>query len=188
MATSVASSMPGAGEQHERAGNLGGREDAQAAIGAGRDPDAAVRQAKSCRPVRRRQSRDEREEHRGRNRQAGADPEHARIDGDVERADGEAGRVTADDRDERPRQQQPEHRAGATEHQALGEQRPPQRAGAGAERGTDGQLPFAAHRSRQDQVGDVRARDDEHDSGGGQQQQQHRPRRRGDLIAEPSTP
>ncbi len=61
-----------AGEQNERARNLGHREYAQAAIGARRDPHAAVRQA-----LRRRQARDEREQDGGGHRQAGADPEHA---------------------------------------------------------------------------------------------------------------
>ena len=55
---------------------------------------------------------------------------------------------------------------------------------AGAERGPHGQLPFAAHRSREDQVGDVGARDDEDDRRGGEQQEQDRPRGRRDLIAE----
>ena len=58
-----------------------------------------------------------------------------------------------------PRQQHAEHRAGAAEHEALGEQRPAQRAGARAERRAHGQLAFAPHRARQDQVGDVRAGD-----------------------------
>ena len=55
---------------------------------------------------------------------------------------------------------------------------------AGAERGPHGQLAFAAHRSRQDQVGDIRARNDEHDRCCGEQHEQDRPRRRRDLIAE----
>ena len=54
----------------------------------------------------------------------------------------------------------------------------------GAERGPHGQLALAAHRARQDQVGDVRAGDDEHDRGGGEQHEQDRPRRRGNLIAQ----
>ena len=56
---------------------------------------------------------------------------------------------------------------------------------AGAERGAHGQLAFAAHRARQDQVGDVRAGDDEHDGGRGEQHEEDRSRRRGDLIAQP---
>ena len=92
--------------------------------------------------------------------------------------------VAADDVDEGPRQHHAEHGAGAAEHQALGEQRAPERAGAGAERRTHGQLAFAAHRARQDQIGDVRARNHEHDGRRGQQHEQNRPRGRGDLIAE----
>ena len=67
-----------AGEQHERERNLRRREDAQAAVGARRDPDAAARQAEAGRGVRRRQARDVREQHGRGHRQAGADPEHAR--------------------------------------------------------------------------------------------------------------
>ena len=55
---------------------------------------------------------------------------------------------------------------------------------AGAERGPHGQLAFAPHRSRQDQVGDIRAGNDEHDRGRGEQHEQDRPRRCRDLIAE----
>ena len=53
-----------------------------------------------------------------------------------------------------------------------------------AERRAHGQLPFAAHRAGEDQVGDVRAGDDEHDGRSGEQHEQDRPRRRRDLIAE----
>jgi len=44
-----------------------------------------------------------------------------------------------------PRQDHPEHGARAAEHQALGQQRAPERSGAGAKRGAHGQLAFAAH-------------------------------------------
>jgi hypothetical protein len=53
-----------------------------------------------------------------------------------------------------------------------------------AERRPDGQFALAAHRARQDQIGDVRARDDEHDGRRGQQHEENRSRRCGDLIAE----
>ena len=118
-------------------------------------------------------------------RQAGADPEQARVYRDVERAHREARGVAADDGDERPREQHAQNGAAAAEDQALGEQRSPQRARARAERRAHGQLPFAPDGAREDQVGDVRARDREDDACRGEQQEQDRPRRRGDLIAQP---
>ena len=174
----------GPGEQHERERNLGRREQAQAAVRPRRDADAAARQTQPCRRARRRQAGDVGERHGRRHRQAGADPEQAGVDGDLERAHREARGVTGEHRDERVRQQHAQDGARAAEHQALGEQRPPQRAGGGAERGAHRQFPLAAHRARQDQVGDVRAGNDEHDGGGRQQHQQNRPCRRRDLIAE----
>ena len=56
--------------------------------------------------------------------------------------------------------------------------------GAGAERRADRQLPFAPDRPRENQVGDVRAGDDEHQRRRRQQHEQDRPRRRGDLVAQ----
>ena len=97
-----------------------------------------------------------------------------------------AKRATIDDH--RPRQQHAEHGAGAAQHEALRQQRSPQRTAAGAERGANGELAFATHRAREDQVRDVRARDDEHHRRGGEQDQQDRPRRRRDLIAKAVTP
>ena len=76
---------------------------------------------------------------------------------------------------------------GAAEQQALGQQRPPQRAGARAERRANRQLALAPDRARQDQVRDVRAGDDEDQRRCRQQHQQHGPRRRGDLVAQPGT-
>ena len=134
--------------------------------------------------MRRRQPWNVREGHRGSDGEAGANPEQAAVDGDVESADGEPRGKTSDDGDERPREENAENCAGATEHEALGEQRPPQGAAAGAERGAYGELALAADRARQDQVGDIRARDDEDHRGGSEQHEQDRPRRRRNLIAQ----
>ena len=135
--------------------------------------------------VGRRQARHERQQHRGDQRQPGAHPQHAGIDREVQRAHREARSVARQHRHHRPRDQHAEHRAGAAEQQAFGEQRPAQRAGAGAERRADRQLPFAANRPRQNQVGDVRAGDDEHQRRGREQHQQNGSRRRRDLVAQP---
>ena len=116
--------------------------------------------------------------------EASANPEQAAVDRDVEGADGEARGKTSDDGDERPREENAEDGAGATEHETLGEQRPPERSAAGAERGAYGELALAADRAREDQVGDIRTRDDEDDRGGGEQHEQDRPCRRRNLIAQ----
>ena len=86
--------------------------------------------------------------------------------------------------DHRPGAQDAERRAGAAEQQAFGEQRAAQRAGAGAERGTDGEFVFAPDRARENQIGDVRAGDDEDQHRRGQQHQQHGSGARRDLIAQ----
>ena len=78
-----------------------------------------------------------------------------------------------------------EQRTRAAEQETLGQQRPPQRAGARAERRPNRELPLAPHRPREDQVRDVRARDDEDQHRGGEEHEQDGPRRRGDLIAQP---
>ena len=89
---SAASSIPApASSTNENAICVVG-EDPQAAVGARRDPNAAARQAEARRRVWRRQPRDVGEHHGRGDRQAGADPEHAGVDSDVERANGEAAR------------------------------------------------------------------------------------------------
>jgi hypothetical protein len=116
--------------------------------------------------------------------QRDADPEEARVGGHFERTHREARRVARDDSHERVRQHHTQHSACAAKHQALGQQRPPERAGARAKRSANRQFAFAAHRARKDQIRDVRARDDEHNSGSSEEHQQNRPCRRYDLIAE----
>ena len=177
---------PGAGQQHERRGDLRDGEQPQPPVRAGGDPQAAAREAEAA----------------GRRRRTAAaartpaappppapaptpDPQHARVHGEIERANREARRVAR--RAPRPSAaRSPRRGCAPAPHstQALGQQRAPQRAGAGPERRADRELPFTPHRARQDQVGDVRARDDEHQRRGGEQHQQHRPRRRRDLVAQ----
>ena len=157
---------------------------AQPPVRAGRDAHAAARHAESARRLGGRQARHERQQDRRRQREPDADPQQAGIDRQLERADGEARGVAREQGHHRPRQQDAEDRAGAAQQQALGQQRATQRGGARSERRANRQLAFASHRPRQDQVGDVRARDDEDEPGGGQEHEQHRPGRRGDLIAQ----
>jgi hypothetical protein len=83
------------------------------------------------------------------------------------------------------REQYPQHGAGAAEDKALGEQGASQGTPARSECGPHGELAFAANRTRQDQVGDVRTCDDEHHDGGSKQDKQDRARRPRDLVAQP---
>jgi hypothetical protein len=102
-----------AGEEHERRRDLRDRERAQPAAGAGRQAGAAIRETEAVRPLGGRQARDEREEHRRRNRQAHTDPEQARIHRDVQGADRKPRCVAREQRHHRPRQQHAENRAAA---------------------------------------------------------------------------
>ena len=127
------------------------------------------------RGVGRRQARDKRQQHRGHHRQQRADPEHAGIDCQIERAHREARGVARQDRHHRPRAQYAQRRARAAQQQAFGQQRAPQRSGAGAQRRADRQLAFAPDGPRQNQVRDVRAGDHEHQHRRRQQHQQNGP-------------
>ena len=124
--------------------------------------------------VRPRQARDEGERDGSDHRQAGADPQQRGVHAHVERADGEARRISADHAHHWPREQYAEDRAGAAEHHAFRQQRSTQRARAGTERGAHSQLALAPNRAREDQIGDVRARDHEHERRGREQDQQYR--------------
>ena len=174
---------PRAGEQHEGCGDLHDGEELQPPIGTGRQPRASVREAEPARRFRRRQSRHKCEQRRCDQREADANPEHARIDGDIERTHGEPRGVLRQHRDHRARHEHAEHCTGSAEQQALGEQRAAKRARPCTECGADGKLAFAPHRASQDQIRDVRARDDEDERRRGEQNQQDRSRRRDDLIA-----
>ena len=94
---------------------------AQPAVGARRDPDAAVRQAEAVRRSGRRQTRHEREQHGGDHRQTDAHPQQRRIDGDIERAHRVARRVTRQQRDHRPRDRS--RRAPRRRRRAAGSRR-----------------------------------------------------------------
>ena len=91
--TSVASSVPAPASSTNENAICAVANSPKPAIRAGRDPDAAAREAEPGRRLRRRQPRHVREQHGRRHRQAGAHPQHARVDGHVERADREARRI-----------------------------------------------------------------------------------------------
>ena len=110
----------GAGEEHEAGGDLSDGEDAQAASGAAGDAHAAAGEAQAVRGVRGRQARDKCEKNRGDDCEERADPQHAGVNGEIERADGKARSVAGEDGDHGARDQDAERRAGAAEQEAIG--------------------------------------------------------------------
>src|SRR2546429_513055 len=76
----------------------------------------AARDAHAARAARRNahgQRRYVRQDDRGDQREADADPHEAEVHGEIQRADREARRVAGENRDHRPRDQSAEERAGA---------------------------------------------------------------------------
>ena len=164
----------GAGQQHEGRGDLGDREDPLPAAGAAGDR-AGCRSTRRIRAMRRPTAGAAQtpSSTAATTASSRAHPEHAGIDRQIERAHREAGGVARQDGHHRPRAQHAQRRAGAAQQQAFGQQRPAQRARAGAQRRADRQFAFAPNGPRENQVGDVRARDDEDQHRRRQQHQQH---------------
>ena len=76
----------------------------------------------------------------------------------------QAGRIDANERlHARAREQQPEHAADHREQHAFGHELAQQPAAAGAERRAHGKLAMTRLRAREQQVGEVRARDQQHE-------------------------
>ena len=105
------------------------------------------------------------------------------------RVDGEQ-RADADDAENRP-----EHAAGERQHDALGQQLAHDAAAARADGGAHGNLAPPAGRAHEQQVGDVRAGDQQHEADGADEHQQrradvgderfaHRHRREDGVLAE----
>ena len=149
----------GAGEQDERRGDLRDGEDAEAAASAAGDAHAAVGETQAVAGFGGRQARNEGEQNRGDDRENSADPQHAGIDGEIERANREARSVVREDSDHRAGNDNAEQSSGGAHQQALGEQRAAKRAWAGAERGANREFTFAADAARKNQIGNVGARD-----------------------------
>jgi hypothetical protein len=72
------------------------------------------------------------------------------------------------------RQQQPARAARQGEHRALHQQLAREAQAPGAERGAHRQLPAPGTRARQQKVGDVGARDEQHEADRGEERQEHR--------------
>ena len=176
----------GARQQHERARDLRRREDPQTAIRARRDAHAAAGESRSrwsdrttgaeeCRRAARPPT----------SARPRAEPEHAGVHRGFERANGKARgiacprRSTSGCASSRPR---PAPAAQRTRLSASSVRRSAPRLAPSAARTR--QLSFAADRSRQDQVGHIRARDDEHHRRRRHEHEEDGPRGRRDLFAE----
>ena len=105
---------------------------------------------------------------------ATANVEHERIDGDRV----EARQVSRAERHQQPhagaREQQADHGSGERDRQALGEHLPHQLRTAGANRRADGELAAARRGADDEQVGDVGARDQQHEGNRAHQRQDRR--------------
>ena len=77
---------------------------------------------------------------------------------------------------------QPGEAAGGREHQAFGEHLAHQPAALGAKRGAHADLALARGASRQQQVGDVDARDEQHERDRADQREQRRPQLADHLL------
>ena len=87
---------------------------------------------------------------------------HGPVDGDALRARQPRGHGRRQQRHAPRRQQQAGRAAGAREHEALDEQLPDDARAAGADRDAHGHFFLPADRAREQQVGDVRARNQQH--------------------------
>ena len=174
----------GARQKHERRGNLRDGENAQPAIGSSADAHAARRKTEPTRGADRGQARNERQQHSANHRQQCAHPKQTGIYRQIQRPNRETGGITSQHRDHRAGRQHAQQSARATQHQALCKQGPSQVRGTGAQRRADAQFAFPSHGPRQDQVGHIRAGNNEHQSRSSHQNQQHGSRAGGNLIAQ----
>src|SRR6266849_2849558 len=113
-------------------------ENAKPAAGATGDAHSAASESESLRSAGGWQARDKRQENGGEDGESGADPKHAGVNGEVERANGEARGVASQNGDHRTRTEDAKNRAGAAEQKALGEESATQGSAACAQCGTDG--------------------------------------------------
>ena len=163
----------GSGEKDKRSGDLRDREDAQAAAGTAGDAQAGVGKPDAVGRIRRGKTRHIRQQDSGNDGEYGADPEQARIHGEIHGANGESRGVARQNGDDGPRAENAEQRAGPAEQQAFGEQSPAQGAGARSESGADGQFAFTANAAGQNEIGNIGAGDDEDQSGCGKEDEQN---------------
>ena len=172
-------------EQHEREGELGGHEGAASARGGAARALAAVEGERAGesggRGLERR--RDAEEERRSDRQRAGED-QHPRVDPRVVDARQRRGREPDQGGAAETGQGDAERAAGRGEHEALDQELTDQPPAARAEGRPHGHLVPPAQRPREQQVGDVRAGDQEDEADRARQDRERRPHRTRELVAE----
>ena len=170
--------------EYEARCHLYQNENFQPAVGGARNSQAPGGQPESLGNPRRRQPRDECQQGCGENSQSSTHPEHARINGEIERANREPGCVLRKDSHERPGYENAQGRACDAQQQALGQQKTAQVECAGSERCAHGEFIFPAHSARQNQIRDIRTGDDEDQHRCGHEHKQYGPCSGSKLVAQ----
>ena len=149
-------------EQDDRRGDLGDNQSAAHPLSATTAAARALAQSLTRAIAMVLEQRHNAERDTGHHRQGHREPDDAHVHGwgvgDRQRGGHEA----REDRQGRCGQRQTEHTAGPGDHQALGQQLPQHSFAASAERHADGHLPPPDDRAGEQEVGQVRARDQQH--------------------------
>src|SRR5258706_13640580 len=111
-------------------------------------------------------------------------PKQAGIDRQIQRAARETRGIPSQDSDQRLRAHHAECGSSAAEQKAFRQQHPAQRASACAERGAGREFTLAANRPRENQVGNVRASNDEDEARGSEKDEENSTRAGSNLIPE----
>ena len=169
--------QPAGDQQHEGGGHLrGGQQAAHAAPGR-RVGGLRSRLLQRHRHVASsRQGRRAAEHDPGQQRQAERERQHPTVDRHLRGAGREERREGDQQIEAEPGHQQPEGAGGKSQQARLRHQLPQQARPARAEGRPEGELALAAAHSRQREIGDIRACDQQHKHGRGQQDQQRGPR------------
>ncbi len=122
------------------------------------------------------------EDQAGDHREREGEQHHRPVDGNAVRARQRRDRRGRQERHQPHRQQQSAQPASAGEHQAFDHQLPDDARATGADRQPDGHFLLPADRAREQQVGHIGARDQQHQRHGAEQHQQRRANVLHDLI------
>src|SRR5216684_5273758 len=134
--------------------------------------------------IGRRQARDKRQEHSREHGQRRPHPQHAGINRQIQRADGEARGVASKHGEERSCTDYAESGADDAKNETLRQQSAAQCASARAQSRADSELALTADGAREDKIGDVGASDDKHEAGGGKKNKENGSSAGSDLLTE----
>src|SRR5258708_19085122 len=134
--------------------------------------------------VGRRQARDKRQEHGRDHGQRRTHAQHAGINRQIQRANGEARGVTSTHGEERSCTDYAESGPNHAKNETLCQQNAAQGASTSAQSRTDGEFPLTANRARENKIGDVGASNDKHQTGGGKKNQENGSSAGSDLLTE----